>query len=305
MIGDRVRRTIIPNWTPTSVGDFRSRAAAYEQGAEVALSHLAAQIGPALEAGGKRIDAVITTTSTGNLMPGLSYRLASRLSGLLRSDTLLIDLANVGCTGGIKALNLATQLNQEFRNILVVSVELPTTLIDFTGSTFDLWQGNCTFGDGAAALWISDDAEAGALALEIEQVSYKQFSDTGLDLIRWGYHNYYRFALADQVAFENEVQRLVGDALAETEAGWKEVPRWAVHAAGISLLVRLARKLGIPRDALTASASHYRNHSNMSSASVLFVLEELARDTPAGGRINMLTMGAGFNVIYGRVHRIR
>jgi predicted naringenin-chalcone synthase len=43
----------------------------------------------------------------------------------------------------------------------------------------------------------------------------------------------------------------------------------------------------------------------MSSASVLYVLKELAAATPIGSAINVLTMGAGFNVVYGRVRRIR
>jgi predicted naringenin-chalcone synthase len=43
----------------------------------------------------------------------------------------------------------------------------------------------------------------------------------------------------------------------------------------------------------------------MSSASVLFVLKELAASAPVGAAINILTMGAGFNVVYGRVRRTR
>ena len=43
----------------------------------------------------------------------------------------------------------------------------------------------------------------------------------------------------------------------------------------------------------------------MSSASIVHVLKEIAAETPAGSAINLLTMGAGFNVIYGRVRRAR
>ncbi len=69
--------------------------------------------------------------------------------------------------------------------------------------------------------------------------------------------------------------------------------------------MRLARKLGIPSEAIQPSVAHYREHSNMSSVSVLYLLEELARQTPVGSAINLLTMGAGFNVVYGRVRRVR
>src|SRR5205085_8901698 len=108
LVGQRYRRVMIRDWT--TVGTFESRASAYEDAAGRFLEALAAQIAPAADAEGITFDAVISTTATGNLMPGLSYRLARRLEGLVRRDTLMIDLGNVGCTGSIKALNLARTL---------------------------------------------------------------------------------------------------------------------------------------------------------------------------------------------------
>ncbi len=303
LIGERSRRTFVPD--PMLLTDFQSRASMFERGAEEALAQLAAQIVPAATAAGITFDAVLTTTSTGNLMPGLSYRLAPHLGCLVRPNTLFLDLGNVGCTGSSKAINLAKSLDAGFRNILVVAVECPSTLVDSKATEFDLWQGNCTFGDGAAAVWISDDMEQGPLALALEEIRYQQFAETGLRLIRWGYGDYYGFRLADHKTFESDVKQLVAGALREAEAGWKEEPRWAIHPAGITLLMRLSRELKIPKEAITPSVSHYREHSNMSSASVLYVLNDLAAATPVGAAINVLTMGAGFNVVYGRVRRVR
>jgi predicted naringenin-chalcone synthase len=303
LVGERSRRSVVPEWAKLS--DFKSRADAYEQGVDSALAVLAKEIAPAAEAAGVTFDAVLTTTSTGNLMPGISYRLARRLGPVVRKNSMFIDLGNVGCTGSSKALNLARSLDSSFRNILLVSVEMPTTLVDLTGTDLDLWQGNCTFGDGAAALWISSDMEQGSLALALEDIRYEQCSETGFDLIRWGYGNYYGFRLADPKTFESDVKANVAAALKDAEDGWRDEPRWAIHPAGIALLMRLSRELKIPKEAIQASTSHYREHSNMSSASVLFVLKELAASTPVGSAINVLTMGAGFNVVYGRARRVR
>jgi alkylresorcinol/alkylpyrone synthase len=211
----------------------------------------------------------------------------------------------VGCTGSSKALKLARSLDSAFRNVLLVAVELPSTLVDLTGTAFDLWQGNCTFGDGAAALWLSTDPEMGRMALALEEIRTRHFFQEGLELIRWGYRDYYGFRLADHENFDNEVRGFVTEALALTEADWKAEPRWAIHPAGVALLLRLARRLGIPPAAIQPSVAHYREHSNMSSVSVLYILEELAGQTPIGSAINLLTMGAGFDVIYGRVRRLR
>jgi predicted naringenin-chalcone synthase len=302
LVGERSRHAIA-DWT--ALHSFEDRAAAFDGGADQLLTLLAAQAAPAAEAAGVTFDAVLATTATGNLMPGLSYRMAHRLGRRVRPDSMLLDLSNVGCTGSSKALNLARSLDPSFRNILVVAVEVPSTLGSMTGTSIASWQGNCTFGDGAAAAWISSDPEQGGKALALEEISYRQRSDTGLDLIRWSYQGYYGFALADEKTFERDVKQFVVDALAETEAGWKEEPRWAIHPAGIALLVRLSRKLGIPSDAIRPSVAHYRENSNMSSASLLQILGAVAEETPLGAAVNLLTMGAGFNVIYGRVRRVR
>lgn len=303
LVGERSRGSAVPNWD--RLEGFADRASAFESASEALLERLAAGVLPAAEAAGVRFDAVLTTTATGNLMPGLSYRIARRLGDRVPDDALMIDLGNVGCTGSLKALNLACSLEASMRNILVVAVEVPTTLVDTRGTAFDLWQGNCTFGDGAAAVWISDDAEQGDSALALEELRYRQVSIEGLDLIRWGYRSYYAFALRDEKTFDRDVRQYVTDALNACAPGWRDEPRWAIHPAGITLLVRISRKLGIPSEAIQPSVAHYRRQSNMSSASILHILAEVAGDAPEGAGINLLSMGAGFNVIYGRARRVR
>jgi alkylresorcinol/alkylpyrone synthase len=303
LVGERSRRALTP-WHEERI-TFQQRAAGFEAGTETALDVLAEEILPAIREAGVVFDAVIGTTATGNLMPGISYRMAGRLGEHVRTDTTLIDLANVGCTGSSKALHLARAMEGALANVLLVAVEVPSTLSDVTTTRPDIWQGNCTFGDGAAAVWISSNPALGPAAFAVEELRYKQWADTGLDLIRWEYNDYYNFALRDEKTFERDVRQYVVDALQETEAGWKDEPRWAIHPAGITLLVRLSRKLGIPSEAIQPSVQHYRRHSNMSSASVLHILHRLMGDTEPGAAINLLTMGAGFNVVYGRIRRER
>lgn len=301
LVGQRTRYMFAPNLEDMT--DFASRAVLFEAGVEHALDILCEQILPALQHAKVLCDAVLTTTSTGNLMPGISYRLARRMAAALKRECMLLDLGNVGCTGSSKALNLARNLQESFENILIVAIELPSTLLDTSSDRTDIWQGNCTFGDGAAAMWISNRRDRGSMALALEELHYTQQAQTGIDLIRWDYRDYYTFALAEEKTFNHDVRDFVTSALQQTEAGWKKEPRWAIHPAGIALLVRLGRKLGIPQEALQPSLEHYRNYSNMSSASLFHILKEVAATAPVSAAINLLTMGAGFNVIYGRVRK--
>lgn len=302
LVGIRTRYAV-PNWL--DLRHFNDHTTAFETGTNRALGLLANQIHPVIDTAQVVFDAVITTTSTGNLMPGLSYRLAKLLGHATHPNSMFIDLGNVGCTGGLKAVNLANGLDERFKNILVVSVELPTTLVNWATTDVDVWQGNCTFGDGAAALWISSDPDQGDQALALDTLHYVQKAHTGMDLIRWGYNDYYTFRLADEKTFNRDVRGHVSEALSDIPLEWLQNPYWAIHPAGIALLMRLARKLGLSRDVMQASIAHYDQFSNMSSASILHILKDLSKTTPIGVGINLLTMGAGFNVIYGRMRKDR
>jgi predicted naringenin-chalcone synthase len=124
-------------------------------------------------------------------------------------------------------------------------------------------------------------------------------------LIRWAYRDYYAFALADHQTFDSEVRKFVMAAIASTQADWTQESHWAIHPAGIALLMRIARRLGIPAEAVEPSVAHYREHSNMSSVSILYLLDEVGNRASVRSAIHVLTMGAGFDVIYARVRRTR
>ncbi|MBM3263732.1 MAG: hypothetical protein FJY97_09965 [candidate division Zixibacteria bacterium] len=302
LVGERTRFGV-PGWD--TLTDFRMRALLYETEAEKALGNLADQIRALPAMKHVIFDAIVATTATGHLMPGLSYRMASRLAECLKPDAMLLDLGGVGCTGGVKALNLARALDDGLDNLLIVSVELPTTLFRSDTIEPDVWQGNCTFGDGAMALWVSTRAENGTMALCLSDLRYTFEVGRGLDLIRWGYEDYYTFRLADEKTFENSVLDRMTNALEQAEPVWRDTPHWAIHPAAIPLMLRLSRKLGLDRETLGPSAEHYQRYSNMSSASIFYILKDIAAMVPEQTPINLLTMGAGFNVLYGQVVKER
>lgn len=302
LMGQRSRRAV-DGWF--SLNGFQAKAQAFEKGVDDALDSLAANVSQAFADTGIIFDAVLTTSSTGSTMPSVSYRIARRLPHLIPADSLMIDLGNVGCTASMKALNLANSLSENFKNILVVSIEVPSTLANLQSTSVDVWQGNCTFGDGSVALWVSSDAGQGAMGLELEQIRYTQKAQQGLELIYWGYEGYYTFKLGDPNTFERDVQSYILEALEDTQSIWQDNPLWAIHPAGIAILLKLSRKLKLPRQAIMPSAANYEQYSNMSSASIMYILKDLVKDCAVGQGINLLSMGAGFNVVYGYLKKVR
>lgn len=175
-------------------------------------------------------------------------------------------------------------------------VEPTSTMADPKSLVRSNWQGVCTFGDGCAAVWVSN--EPGEGAVELGRLSSWRGDETSIIRWDWGTH-YYRFGVANLEQFEVKVRREVLQALTELEIEKDSKASWAIHPAGMMLLLSLAKKLGLARSALEPSIDHFRACSNMSSASILHILQRVISDAKPGQQIRWLTMGAGFHVATG------
>jgi len=291
LIGSRTRYVQCPEFL--KFNSFAHHTEAFERAADESLRAIAAEIarnGPA------QFDAVIAVSSTGLSMPGLADQTANVVRDRVNRHSLLLDLANAGCTGSSRALQLGANLGSEIRDILIVVVEPTSTLADPWSVERSNWQGVCTFGDGAAGVWLSSEPGNGAAHLG----KIVSWHGNEPDLIQWEKgSNYYRFGLADPDGFERSVRREILEATAQI--GWdkKSGVLCGIHPAGIMLLLSLAKKLDLDRATLEPSIRHFRSFSNMSSASILHILRELLTTAHSGQEVRWLTMGTGFHVVYG------
>jgi alkylresorcinol/alkylpyrone synthase len=291
LIGSRTRYVQCPDFL--NLHSFADHAGAFERAAEDSLRTVAAE---AAKNGPAQFDAIIAVSSAGLSMPGLADQAANFVQDRVSRHALLLDIANAGCTGSSRALQMGANLGPEVREVLIVVLEPTSALADPRSLERSNWQGVCTFGDGAAGVWLSSEPGAGAAQLE-KIVSWHGDEP---DLIRWEKgSNYYRFGITDPEGFESSVRREIFEA--STRIGWskKSGALCAVHPAGIMLLLSLAKKLELDRAALEPSIRHFRTFSNMSSASILHILHELLATARSGQEIRWLTMGTGFHVVYG------
>jgi predicted naringenin-chalcone synthase len=100
------------------------------------------------------------------------------------------------------------------------------------------------------------------------------------------------------------VRREVLEAMTVLQIEKDPEAAWAIHPAGILLLLSLAKKLGLARSSLEPSIDHFRSCSNMSSVSVLHILERVISDAKPNQRVRWLAMGAGFHVATGSAVRV-
>jgi alkylresorcinol/alkylpyrone synthase len=278
---------------------FAEHAAAFSRAIEESTSAIAAEILAAPPH--QPFDAVFGVSSEGQLLPGIAERTAAKLPNLIGRTATQMDLGNGGCTASVRAIQLVKNLSTDFRNVLIVVMEPTSTLLDPKSTARSNWQGICTFSDGCAGVWISDEPGEGA----VELGKLASWRGDAIDLIRWDWgSDYYRFDIAELEQFEVKVRGQVLEAMNVLQLEKDPEAAWAIHPAGILLLLSLAKRLGLAKAALEPSLSHFRTCSNMSSASILHILKNIIGCAKPGQPIRWLSMGAGFHVACGAGTRV-
>jgi predicted naringenin-chalcone synthase len=261
---------------------------------------LAARAGhEALERAGveaKGIDAVIVTTCTGYLCPGLSTYAIEQLG--LRPNVLAFDLVGQGCAGALPNLQLASALldSAQCTHVLSICVEVSSAAMYLDDDPGVLISA-CLFGDGAgAAVWSRHRAPQG------RGVKYSE----GISLTRPAERDALRFEQRGGLlrnVLTRAVPRLAAEhadevltaALARARVPRSQVNGWIMHAGGRDVLLALESRLGLPPDALDYSRAILQEYGNLSSAFVYFVLEAALTDNAPGGWWWMSSFGAGFS----------
>lgn len=260
----------------------------------VELSALAA--GGALEKSGlapEDVSALVVNTCTGYACPGVSTYLIEKLG--LRRNVWAFDLVGSGCGGAIPNMQAAGALLRGFTGgaVLSVSVEICSCTFQMADD-LSLIISNAIFGDGAAAAVLWDRPEG----LELLGSASRYFPEHREDL-RFVYrngrlHNQLSLRIPGLVA--EAAALVVGDLLASSGLGKKDVRHWILHSGGENVINSVKEKIGLSEEQLAHTRRVLSDLGNMSSATVWFVLEEaLKAGIGSGDRVVMLAFGAGLS----------
>jgi len=255
--------------------------------------------------GAAQIDAVIVSTCTGYLCPGLTGYLIERLG--LRPDVQAYDLVGHGCAAALPNLQLASTLlgSERCEHVLSVCVEVSSAAMYLDDDPGVLISA-CLFGDGAGAAVLSRLPSATSRGVE--------WLD-GASLIVPAERNALKFeqrggmlrnvltravpALAAEYA-----ARVLPTVLERTGLTADDITAWIMHAGGRDVLLALEKRLDLDPDDLRYSAAMLREYGNLSSAFVFFVLEAALADDAPGGHWWLSSFGAGFSC-YGALLRVQ
>jgi alpha-pyrone synthase len=234
------------------------------------------------------ITHVLVTSCTGLYAPGLDFDIMDHLALDTSVERTMIGF--MGCYAAINGLKQARHIvrSEPAAKVLLVNLELCTLHLQ---ETQDLEQvlSFLVFGDGCAASLIS--AEPTGFAMD----SFRsvQIPNTR-DLITWRIRD-----VGFDMLLSGKVPGEIGKALAVsgTEVLGHHKPEdialWGVHPGGKSVLDAVERGLGLAPDALAASRQTLECFGNMSSATVIFVLERLMQTARPGDLGCAMAFGPG------------
>jgi len=239
------------------------------------------------------ITHVITVSCTGFFAPGLDVALVRGLG--LRPDAQRLSIGFMGCHGAFPALRAAVDACRAdpAAVVLVVCVELCTLHLRSSEDPDQIVSGT-VFGDGAAAAVVAAHPRAG---LRIDALHSQLAGSQSAGDLTW--------AIGDQgfdLVLSSYVPKLleheIGAALAPLDPGrsWSEIENWAIHPGGRAILDRTQEALGLADEQLAPSRAVLREYGNMSSPTVLFVLERILLTARAGERVVATAFGPGVTV---------
>ena len=244
------------------------------------LAQRAAEL--ALERSGcepKAFTHVVTASCTGFTAPGVDLGLIGSLG--LAPTTQRVHVGYMGCHGAINALRVAHGLaHADIRNrILVCAVELCTIHFAFQWRT-ERMLGNALFADGAGAVVLGGDsapASDPSTGWRLAATGSYLFPDTA-DAMTWSVGNH-----GFEMTISTELPRLIQENLREWLSAWLEtqglavsdIQSWAVHPGGPRIVNAVDAALGLNREQTAVSRDILSSYGNMSSATVLFIIDSL------------------------------
>jgi predicted naringenin-chalcone synthase len=235
-----------------------------------------------------RITHLVVTSCTGFSAPGLDLQVLERCRLPTSVERTMVGF--MGCSAAINGLKVARHIvrSEPAARVLVLNLELCTLHLQ---ETLNLAQLLCflLFADGCAASLVT--AEPKGIALDSFRAVLVPDSR---ELMAWNIRD-----LGFDMVLSGKVPRAIHDALRASShqiigaAPVSAIDLWAVHPGGHSVLDAVERAFGLPPAALAPSREVLRRHGNMSSATVMFVLNAMMRSAAAGARGCAMAFGPG------------
>jgi alkylresorcinol/alkylpyrone synthase len=247
-----------------------------------------------LSGSGDDIGYFISTSCSVPIIPSIDVAVIEKLE--MSSSLRRVPIFQQGCAGGVVALSLAAELSKSGTNVLVGATELCS--IVFHGEDVSPVQsvGASIFADGAAAMLVSPNDNGLAIRQSKSLLLSESRHLMGYDIRDEGF--YLRLDRSLPSVLRDNVVPAVSEFLEGEGLGISDIDYWLFHPGGVRILEFLEDVLMVSPERCTWSRDVLREYGNMSSATILFVLERFMTEVQmqAGERAMVLGIGPGLTV---------
>jgi predicted naringenin-chalcone synthase len=241
------------------------------------------------------IDYIITVSCTGIMIPSIDAYLINAMH--MRQDIVRLPVTEMGCVAGISGLIYAENFLKANPNkkAAVIAIEAPTATFQLEDFSMANMVSAAIFGDGCACVLLSScDDEVGP---EIKAHGFYHFPNAthmmGFDLVNSGLQMVLDKAVPETIA--SHFPAIIHPFLEQQGLTINDIDHLIFHPGGkkiVQTVEELFNKLG---KNINDTKEVLRIYGNMSSATVLFVLERfMNRDLEKGSKGLMLSFGPGF-----------
>lgn len=242
------------------------------------------------------IDYIITVSCTGIMIPSLDAYLINSLQ--LKQDIVRLPVTEMGCAAGVSGIIYAKNFLKANPNkrAVVISVEAPTATFQLDDFSMANIVSAAIFGDGAASVILSSypEDEGPEIVDEAMYHFYDAIHMMGFNLVNSGL----------QMILDKEVPQKISDHfpaiihpfLEKNQLKIQDIDFLIFHPGGKKIVQTVEDLFGVLGKNIDDTKEVLRMYGNMSSATVLYVLERFMDQNPKKGDTGlMLSFGPGFS----------
>lgn len=242
------------------------------------------------------LDYIITVSCTGIMIPSLDAFLINDFG--LRQDIIRLPVTEMGCAAGVSGLIYASNFLRSNPNkrAAIVAVESPTATFQLDDYSMANMVSAAIFGDGAACVLVSSEENAeGPRILAEEMYHFKNATHLmGFDLTNQGLKMVLDPAVPETIA--EHFPSIVHPFLKKNGTSIEKVNHLIFHPGGKKIVQTVEALFGTLGMNIDDTREVLRQYGNMSSVTVLYVLERfLKKEIKSGEQGLMLSFGPGFS----------
>lgn len=240
------------------------------------------------------ITHLITVSCTGMSAPGVDLEIMEAMG--LPGNIFRTSVNFMGCYAAIHALKMADALcsNNVNANVVIVCIELCTLHFQKENS-IDNITSTLLFADGCAAVLVKHNnvAEKGLLIKNFfSDVAFKGKKDMSWQLSSKGFLMTLTGYVSDLVKEDFDI--LLNKALKDANIKKEAISHWCIHPGGKKILEAIQQSTGLKEQDLQYSYDVLKEYGNMSSPTVLFVLQKILQELQNNEQQQATIFGAAF-----------